>query len=73
MAKRSRKTDQATITRYQKEGRGTGNGANYKPWLTVQDVPSQGLVHRVKGWTTNRRTDVIRVTQYMGLYAASWN
>lgn len=54
MAKRSRKTTQRTIDRRLKEGRGQGKGATYKPWLTVQDVPSQGLTHRIKGWTIGR-------------------
>src|SRR5215470_9882469 len=31
-----------------------GEGANYKPWLCVQDVPSLGRVHRIKGWKHGR-------------------
>jgi hypothetical protein len=31
-----------------------GEGAIYKPWLRVQDVPSLGRVHRVKGWKHGR-------------------
>jgi TnsA-like endonuclease N terminal/TnsA endonuclease C terminal len=31
-----------------------GEGATYKPWLRVQDVPSLGRVHRVKGWKHGR-------------------
>ncbi len=37
--------------RYLKEKRGQGNGANYKPWIKVQDLPSLGRstrVHSVK-------------------------
>ncbi|HEY9552929.1 TnsA endonuclease N-terminal domain-containing protein [Allosphingosinicella sp.] len=29
-----------------KQGRGSGTGADYKPWLTVRDVSSHGDVHR---------------------------
>lgn len=29
-----------------KEGRGSGTGIHYKPFLTVRDVPSRGRVHR---------------------------
>lgn len=54
MAKRKRMTTDASIARRLREGRGQGNGASYRPWLTVQDIPSQGLTHRIKGWTTGR-------------------
>lgn len=40
--------------RYIKEGRGQGEGKNYKPWLTIQDFPSQGRSARCPGWKTNR-------------------
>ena len=34
--------------------RSQGEGAAYKPWLLVQDLPSLGRVHRVKGWKHGR-------------------
>ena len=54
MAKRRYDFDEAKITRYQKEGRGTGNGKEYKPWLTIHDVPSLGLASRTFGFKTGR-------------------
>ncbi len=54
MAKRKRETTQTVIDRRIQEGRGQGTGADYKPWLFVQDVPSRGLAHRIKGWKTSR-------------------
>jgi hypothetical protein len=54
MAKRKRVTTEATIARRIREGYGQGSGAAYRPWLSIQDVPSQGLVHRIQGWTTGR-------------------
>lgn len=39
---------------YIKEGRGQGQGESYKPWLTIQDFPSQGRSARCPGWKTNR-------------------
>ena len=54
MAKRKRSPDEKVIDRRRKEGRGYGRGANYKPWLRIQDVPSQGLVTRICGWKTGR-------------------
>lgn len=54
MAKRRRETTEKSIEQRLKEGRGQGTGAEYQPWLRIQDVPSQGLVHRIKGWKTGR-------------------
>lgn len=54
MAKFRYSWDEAKIKRYIKEGRGKGRGKDYKPWLTVQDVPSQGRVTRAPGWKTRR-------------------
>lgn len=54
MAKRKTGWAEKKIARYYKEGRGQGELASYKPWLTVQDVPSKGRAHRLKGWKTSR-------------------
>lgn len=42
------------IARWRKQGRGCGEGANYKPWLRVRDVPSKGRSSRIKGLKTHR-------------------
>jgi len=36
------------LQRWREEGRGTGEGANYKGWLTVHDINSQGNKHRFR-------------------------
>ena len=54
MAKRDRTNLPATIANRIKAGRGQGRGADYRPWLTVQDVPSQGLATRILGYKTRR-------------------
>lgn len=54
MGRRRYSWDEAKIQRYIKEGRGKGRGSEYKPWLTIQDVPSQGRVTRAPGWKTDR-------------------
>lgn len=73
MAKRSRKTNEQTIARRQKEGRGQGDGASYKPWLTVQDVSSQGLTHRIKGWTTGRVHHLLSNLERDAFYIMDWS
>jgi hypothetical protein len=44
----------SSIDSYCLAGFGQGEGAAYKPWLRVQDIPSLGRVHRVKGWKHGR-------------------
>lgn len=51
---RTRFITASKILRMQKQGRGLGHGASYKPWITIRDVPSIGFSHRIKGWKTNR-------------------
>ena len=36
------------------EGRGRGTGKDYKPWITIHDLASLGIVSRVPGRTTGR-------------------
>lgn len=45
---------QADIERYIAQGYGQGQGAEYRPWLRVQDVPSQGRSRKVSGLKVNR-------------------
>lgn len=55
MPKRQRGMTKNKIERWLKEGRGQGIGVDYKPWLTVQDVPSAGRSHREIGIKTPRQ------------------
>lgn len=54
MAKRRYGFDEEKLTRFLKEGRGQGTGADYLPWLTVQDVSSLGLSSRMHSRKTGR-------------------
>ncbi|MGN2338999.1 TnsA endonuclease N-terminal domain-containing protein [Clostridium cagae] len=56
MAKRERKKD---IEKLIKEGRGTGIGKEYIPWIRIQDVASLGRVTRVKGIITGRQHELL--------------
>ena len=40
------------IQKWIKEGQGQGFGSSYKPWLTIQDVNSEGRSHRVFDYKT---------------------
>lgn len=54
MAKRRNFWSEKIYRRYLREGRGTGDLANYNPWLHTRDFPSQGKVTRIKGVVTGR-------------------
>jgi hypothetical protein len=54
MPRRRYTIDAKKAAKFVKEGRGQGNGGEYKPWLTIQDVPSRGRSHRLFGMSTGR-------------------
>src|SRR5690606_37259439 len=54
MSRRKYQFSEAKVQKYIKEGRGAGDGASYRPWLTVYDLPSRGRSHRVFGIKTRR-------------------
>lgn len=56
MAKRKRKLN---VDKLIKEGRGTGIGSEYKPWIKIQDVPSLGRSTRLKGIKTGRQHEFL--------------
>jgi hypothetical protein len=72
MAKRNRTSDQKVIDRRWKEGRGSGRGALYKPWLRIQDVPSHGLVTRIKGWKTGRIHHLMSILELRYFLTLEW-
>lgn len=56
MSKRKRTSK---IEKWIKEGRGSGIGSEYKPWLKIQDVSSLGRSTRLKGIITNRQHEFL--------------
>jgi len=72
MAKRSTGWTEQKIAKYEKEGRGQGEFGNYKPWLTIQDVPSEGRSHRPIGWKTNRIHHLLSDMERNLFYCLEW-
>lgn len=56
MSKRKRTS---TVEKWIKEGRGTGTGTDYRPWLKIQDVSSLGRSTRLKGIKTSRQHEFL--------------
>jgi hypothetical protein len=73
MAKRKRATSKTTIENRLKERRGQGKGANYNPWIHIQDVPSQGLSSRIKGWKTGRIHHLLSEMETSLFYVLDWS
>lgn len=58
--------------RFLKEGRGQGEGKDYKPWLTVQDFPSKGRCSRIFGWKTGRVHHLFTDSEARFFYLLEW-
>lgn len=55
MAKRNTNWTKQKLNRYLSEGRGMGELNEYKPWLTIQDFPSNGRASRIFSNNTTKR------------------
>lgn len=53
--RKAKQSDPKTIARWIREGRGQGEGEEYRPWLTVRDFSSRGLCHRLRSWKCGKR------------------
>ncbi|MGC2855138.1 TnsA endonuclease C-terminal domain-containing protein [Novispirillum sp. DQ9] len=73
MARRKYSVDEALVARYLKEGRGTGHGADYKPWLKISDVPSLGRSHRLRGIKTGRVHHFLSDIEVNLFYLLDWH
>jgi hypothetical protein len=73
MAKSRPVIDRNTIGRFLKEGRGQGTLQDYKPWLTVRDVPSLGKSTRDKGWKTGRTHHFLSILELLYYLILEWS
>ena len=72
MGKKNYRNTEAKNTRWIKEGRGQGSGKDYKPWLTVRDVPSDGRSHRVFGHLTQRTHHLLSDIELASFLLLQW-
>ncbi len=73
MAKRRYCIDEDKIIRFIKEGRGQGCGAEYRPWLTVQDVSSRGRSSRIHGVKTGREHHLLSDMETATFLLLDWS
>lgn len=67
------KWSEKSIERRIKNGYGQGYQVNYKPWLTIQDVPSIGVVTRVKGILVPRVYHFMSLLEYQYFCMLEWS
>lgn len=73
MAKRDRQSNRKVIDKRLKQGRGQGRGADYQPYLCVQDVPSQGLATRIRGWKSDREHHFLSLLEWHYFFLLEWS
>lgn len=72
MAKRNMDWSDNKLQRFLDEGRGTGEGKEYKPWLVIQDMPSKGRVSRIFCHKTQRIHHLFTDNETRMFYIFMW-
>ncbi len=73
MAKYRYAMDEQKIARFIKEGRGKGEGQDYKPWLKIQDVPSIGRSSRPYSHKTGREHHFLSDIENAAFFFYHWS
>jgi len=73
MAKRNYSNSEIKVQKWLKEGRGSGQGRDYKPWLTVRDVPSNGRSHRIFGHKSQRIHHFLSDLELAVFFVLEWH
>lgn len=73
MAKRNYSNSELKTQKWVKEGRGSGHGSDYKPWLTVRDLPSEGRSHRIFGHKSQRTHHLLSDLELAVFFVLEWH
>ncbi len=73
MASKKAGFTEAQFAKWIKERRGSGEHADYKPWLTVRDLPSLGRVHRVFGHKSKRTHHLLSDLELAAFLVLEWH
>jgi hypothetical protein len=73
MSKQRTVFTQKVLERWLREGRGSGAGAFYKPWLTIHDFASIGRCHRIANWRHGRLHHLMSDLEEIVFYLFSWS
>lgn len=72
MGKRRYSVDEKVIAKRLKEGRGSGLGREYKPWIQVHEVPSKGKSSIRGGWKTTRDHHLLSNIEANYFFTLEW-
>ncbi len=72
MSKYDLSWNQEKLQRYIKEGRGQGEGKDYKPWITVHDFPSEGITTKLPSPKTGRSSHFLSLNEYRLYLLLEW-
>ena len=72
LAKRSNDWSKQKLDNFLKDGRGKGEGKDYKPWFTIQDFPSMGRCSRLLGWKSKRVHQLFSDIETRFFYLMEW-
>jgi len=73
MAKRRRKWNKSIYEKYVSDGRGQGEGSEYKPWIRIQDFASLGTVSRIYSPKTERVHHLLSNKELYYFYLVEWS
>jgi len=73
MAKRLRSWNKNKFEQCLSIGKGLGEGSDYKPWITVQDFSSKGIVSRVYSHKTGRVHHFLSRNELYYFYILEWS
>lgn len=73
MASRKLGNSDAKNRKWIKECRGSGQNAEYKPWITVRDLPSDGRVHRIFGHKSQRTHHLLSDVELAVFLLLEWH
>ena len=73
MARYADQSSKTVIKEWRKQGRGLGQGAQYKPWINPRDVSSRGYSTRAPGQTTGRVHSLLSSHERHFLYLMDWS
>jgi hypothetical protein len=73
MARRSPKSEAAKYEKWISEGGSARRGADYVPFIQIQDFQTRGNAVRVKGWKTNRVQHFLSELEYHVFLKFEWS
>lgn len=66
------KWNESLIERFEREGRGKGEGTDYKPWLYIGDFSSRGRTHDPTGLKTHRPHQLFSDNEHRFFMLLEW-